>query len=113
VTRFEHAIAWRRFGAPRHYAGGLDLGDGVVVLNGREPSTGVEVSLRIPRHAVRALRLAMQSTEEVVGERGLVMELADEVPILLRPLGLGDLHEEDLAAALADALDLPAPGLTA
>jgi hypothetical protein len=109
MARFPHPVAWRRYGARCHYAGGLDIDDGHIVLTGREPSTGVEVSLRIPDYAVRELRAARTDDEEVVGVRGYVLELADAVPLLLRPVGVGPLHEQELAVTLAAALHRAVP----
>jgi hypothetical protein len=104
VTRFPHPIAWRRLGARVHYAGTLTIEDGLLILAGRESSTGVEASLRIPSYAVRSVRVAAHQEEEVVGVLGFVLELADAVPILIRPVGVGPLHEEELAHVLANAL---------
>ena len=100
MTAFEHAIAWRRLGAPRHYAGGLEIDAEALVLTGSEPSTGLGATIRIPRAAVRGLRVA-------------VLELTDEVPILLRQLGLESPDEQELALALAGALDVEPPQLRA
>ena len=113
MTAFAHAIAWRRLGAPRHYAGGLELDAEALVLKGTEPSTGLGATIRIPRAAVRRLRLAVRDEEEIVGVRGLVLELADDVPILLRQVGLESPDDQELATALARALDLAPPQLHA
>ena len=109
MTRFPHALAWRRHGAPCHYSGGLQLDENALVLTGREPSTGLEVSLRIPDYAVRRLRWAHSDDESVVGVPGYVLELADAVPLFIRAVGVGRLHEEELGVALSEALHLPLP----
>jgi hypothetical protein len=109
MTRFPHLLAWRRNGAPCHYSGGLEIDDGALVLTGREPSTGVEASLRIPDYAVRQLRWARSDDESVVGVPGYVLELADAVPLFIRAVGVGRLHEEELGAVLSQALHLPLP----
>jgi hypothetical protein len=109
MKSFPHPLAWRRTGAPCHYAGGLDFGEGMLVLTGHEPSTGVEASLRIPDYAVRGLRRASGDNEFVVGVPGYVLELADAVPLLIRSVGVGSLHEEELGLALSGALHLPVP----
>jgi hypothetical protein len=111
VTTFGHPVAWRRVGAPRHYTGSLELDAEALVLTGSEPSTGLGATIRIPRAAVRGMRFAVRDEEEIVGVRGLVLELADDVPILLRQLGLESPDEQELAVALSSALDLAPPQL--
>jgi hypothetical protein len=106
---FHYPVAWRRLGARCHYAGTLDAEDGRLMLRGREPSTGLEVTLGIPEYAVRSVRTARSDEEEVVGVRGLVLDLADAIPLLLRPLGVGPLHDDELARVLATALHRPMP----
>jgi hypothetical protein len=107
MIEFPHQVAWRRSGARCHYAGQLSLDEGALVLTGREPSTGVEVVLRIPDYAVRAARAALNDQEAVVGVGGYVLELADAVPLLIRPVGVGPLLDGELAEALAGCLHRP------
>jgi hypothetical protein len=109
MTQFPYPIAWRRLNAPCHYAGLLQVERGALVLTGREPSTGVEVCLRVPDYAVRALRTADGEDEAVVGVPGYVLEMADAVPLLVRAAGVGPLREEELARTLAGALHRPLP----
>jgi hypothetical protein len=111
MTRYPFPIAWRRSGAPRHYAGTLDVEAGELLLDGKEPSTGVRTTLRIPSHAVQALRVARRDDEAIAGVKGYVLELADDVPLFVRALGVESLHDAELGDALAEALDLPPPQL--
>jgi hypothetical protein len=104
MTAFPHPIAWRRLGAPCHYVGTLEVESGALVLNGREPSTGVEARLRVPDYAVRTLRSGRSDAEDIVGVRGYVLELADAIPLLVRASGVGPLYDEELARTLSNAL---------
>ncbi len=60
-----------------------------VRLAGREELTGIDVSLSIPHTAIGAVRLGSTKAETVDGEPTVVLELRDEEPICVRPLGDG------------------------
>ena len=87
-------VSWRRESAPQEYAGYLALARGLVRLLGREEATGIHVALTIPHAAV----LAVTATGET-----LVIDVADGVPLLVRPAG-GKLELAALARRLDAAL---------
>jgi hypothetical protein len=71
--------SWRRRSAGQRYDGYVTVTDDVVRLTGREDATGIDASLSIPLGAIRDV----WST----GAGDLVLDVADGVPILLRPAG--------------------------
>jgi hypothetical protein len=82
-------VAWRRQHAQRHYVGYVTVTEHGVRLAGREELTGIDVSLSIPHTAIGAVRLGSTKAETVDGEPTVVLELRDEEPICVRPLGDG------------------------
>ena len=88
-VRDTRRVAWRRQHARRHYVGYVSVTEETVRLAGREQTTGIDVSLSIPHTAIRTVRVGSTATELLVGEPAVVLELRDEEPIYVRPLGDG------------------------
>ena len=97
-------VAWRRRSVARHYVGTLSSGAGGLRFVGREPSSGMEVSLSIPYGEIGEVRISGSDGERLVGEDSVVLEFVDSEPILLREIGLGQLRPKALAARLKEAL---------
>jgi hypothetical protein len=97
-------VAWRRAGATTHYLGYMALGDESIRLSGRESGTGIDVGLSIPHGAIRSVHIGSGDEEQLVGEPAIVLELADRVPIFVRPVGTGALDTETLGRRLAAAV---------
>ena len=93
-------VTWRRQHASQHYVGYVTVTDDTVRLAGREHATGIGVSLSIPHDAIRKVRVARDSGEEVVGERSVVLELLDDEPIYVRPVSPGPLDLDSFARRL-------------
>jgi hypothetical protein len=84
-------VAWRRRSASQDYVGTLAATDLGLRLDGREPSTGIELSLSIPFSEIEAVGAA-------TGSGSVVLHLAGSEPVLLRGVEngfrtLGDLGE--------------------
>jgi hypothetical protein len=90
-------VAWRRQHAQRHYVGYVTVTENGVRLAGREEATGIDVSLSIPHTAIRDVRVGSTSAEKVDGELTVVLELRDDEPIYVRPLGDGPLDLDGFA----------------
>jgi hypothetical protein len=86
-VRDTRRVAWRRQHATRHYVGYVTVTESGVRLGGSEETTGIDVSLSIPHAAIREVRLGSSNTELVDGESTVVLELSDEEPIYICPLG--------------------------
>jgi hypothetical protein len=99
-VRDTRRVTWRRQHASQHYVGYVTVTDGGVRLAGREHTTGIDVSLSIPHDAISTVRLAGNPDEEVVGERSVVLELRDDQPIYVRPLGTEPLDLDGFARRL-------------
>jgi hypothetical protein len=97
-------IAWRRRSVRRHYVGTLSGDTDALHLAGREPGSGIEVSLSIPLREIDRVRVSGAELERVVGEPAVVLEFSDSEPILLREIGVGHLRPKALAARLEEAL---------
>jgi hypothetical protein len=97
-------IEWCRRGRGRHYVGTLSGGNGGLHLAGREPASGIEVSLSIPYEEIDEVRLSGAAAEELVGEQSVVLQFAGSEPILLREFGVGRLRPKALVARLKEAL---------
>ncbi len=80
-------VTWRRRYAHSQYVGYVTVSDESLRLAGSERVTGIDAALTIPYDAIRAVRVARDPYEEIVGERSVVLELADNDPIYVRPLG--------------------------
>jgi hypothetical protein len=88
-VRDTRRVAWRRQHAQRHYVGYVTVTEDSVRLAGREEATGIDVALSIPHSAIRSVRVGTTETEKVDGELTVVLELRDEEPIYVRPVGTG------------------------
>jgi hypothetical protein len=99
-VRDTRRVTWRRQHASQHYVGYVTVTDSSVRLAGREHATGIDVSLSIPHDAIREVRVARDSGEEVVGERSVVLELRDDEPIFVRPVCTGPLDLDGFARRL-------------
>jgi len=102
-------VAWRRLSAPQHYIGYVTITDDVIRLSGREEPTGIDVALSIPCAAVRHTHIGTLPEEQLAGESTLVLDVADGVPIVVRPIGIGELQLESLARKLRAVVVTP-PG---
>jgi hypothetical protein len=93
-------VAWRRQHAQRNYVGYATVTESSVRLVGREEATGIDVSLSIPHTAIKAVRVGSSATETVDAESAVVLELRDEEPIYVRPLGDGQTDLDGFARKL-------------
>ena len=100
-ARHTGRIVWRRRHASRHYVGYVVIGDDTVRLAGNERDTGIQAVLSIPPGAIQEARVGRHPSEQVVGEQAVVIELADDDPIYLRPISTGPLGLDDLARKLS------------
>ncbi len=99
-------VAWRRLHAPHHYLGYLTITDELISLSGREEPTGIGVSLSIPCAAVTRTHTGTLPEEQLAGESTVVLEVADGVPIVVRPVGTNDVGLESLARKLNAVIHL-------
>lgn len=95
----ERVVWWRR-GVSRQYFGGLTAADGALRLLGRDPETGIEVSLAIPFAEIESVRVSGDPPESVTGEPCVVLGLAGSQAICLREVGV----QRPRLAQLADRL---------
>jgi hypothetical protein len=93
-------VAWKRRNVRHHYVGRLWGGEGLLRFVGREPGTGIEVSLSVPLQEIEHVRLAGSADESVVGGPGVVLELADTEAIYLREIVPGGSSPQRLALRL-------------
>ena len=93
-------VAWKRRSVRHHYVGRLWGGEGLIRFVGREPGTGIEVSLSIPLEEIERIRLSTSADETVVAGPGVVLELADSEAIFLREVFPGGGSPQALAARL-------------
>jgi len=94
-------VAWRRESAKSHYVGELWGWVTGIRLAGRDPQTGIEVTMSIPYAQIGRIRVSNDWTERIVGERCVVLELAGSTPILVREIGLGPIDAQALAERIA------------
>jgi hypothetical protein len=93
-------VAWRRRHTPSHYVGTLAATDVALRLDGREPATGIELSLSIPFEEIEAVRASSGAGDLLVGEPAVVLQLAGSEPVLLREVGPDSRLAADLAKKL-------------
>jgi hypothetical protein len=93
-------VLWRRLTVSTPYVGDVGVSGATLRLFGREPLTGIEVSLAIPFSEIEGVRESRTSAEELGGERGFVLELAESDPVCLRGVG----ESPGIAARLAGLL---------
>lgn len=102
-------VVWWHDRAPRRgYLGYLALLDDGFRLAGREEASGIDAALTVPRGAVCGVRTCACAGSG--GDTEIVLELVDEGPIVLRPVGGGELQTEALARRLRVALAPRPPG---
>src|SRR4051812_48797087 len=101
--------AWRRQNATHHYVGSVWGSPDGLRLAGREPSTGIHVTLAVPAEEIEGIRLSSDSDERLAGERCVILELVDTIPILVREIGVGPLEPDELAACITEVVKAPAP----
>jgi len=106
-------VIWRRRGVSRHYIGSLYASPLGIRLTGRDPATGIAVTLSIPSGEVERVRVGETPDEEVAGEPGVVVELAESAPILLREIGLAVGHVCGLSRRLLEAVSRSEAGAAA
>jgi hypothetical protein len=100
-------VAWRRRNVHHHYVGRLWGGEGVLRFVGREPGTGIEVSLSVPVREIDHVDLSHSPDEAIVGVPGVVLELADTEAIYLREIVPGGTTPQRLAHRLGRLLHPP------
>lgn len=101
-------VAWRRAYARQYYVGQLTHDDGAIRLVGRECGSRIDAAISIKHGAVTRVRVGAGRDEELVGEPAVVLELDDGDPILVRPVGTGELE----LAAFAETLRAAGAGAT-
>ena len=94
-------VAWRRRHAPRHYLGTLSTNDVGFRLEGREPATGIELSLSIPFSQIEEILAPNGSADLLAGAPAVVLRLAGSEPVLVREAGSAPREAGDLARALS------------
>ena len=100
-ARHTGRVVWRRRHASRHYVGYVLVTDDLVRLAGDEQDTAIHTVLSIPPTAVVGVRVGHAPDEYIVGEPAVVIELADDDPIYLRPITTGALGLDVLAHKLS------------
>lgn len=100
-VRDTRQVTWRRRHAHSHYVGYVTVSDDSLRLAGSEHATGIDVALTIPYDAIREVRVGRDPYEEVVGERSVVLDLADNDPIYVRPVCTGGVDLNAFARRLA------------
>ena len=96
---------WRRRHAPRHYVGTLATTDAGFRLDGREPATGIELSLSIPFSEIEEVRASDGSADLLAGESAVVLQVAAAEPVLVREVGQKPQKAPELARKLARLLE--------
>src|SRR5438874_5123286 len=105
-------VAWRRGSLRQQYVGRLFLLPDRLRLVGRESTSGIDVALSIPFAEIESVRPATHAVEKVLGEPGVILELAgSSEPILLCELGAWRMPRR-LAEAFSSAAS-PRPRLAA
>src|SRR5947199_7593616 len=99
-ARETRRVAWKRHHAHRHYVGYVTVGDTSVRLAGLEEGSGIDAALTIPFGAIREIRVGRDPSEEIVGERSVVLDLIDDDPIYVRPVKTGPIDLQGFARRL-------------
>jgi hypothetical protein len=92
-------IEWRRRGAGPTYVGVVSSGPEAVRLAGRDPLSGIDVTLSIPVSEIERVGVTDSGESALDGDR-VVLDLADSEAIELRPVGTTPLYVHLLARAL-------------
>jgi len=101
-------IAWRRRSLRQQYVGRLLVLPDRLRFVGRDSASGIDVALSIPFAEIGAVRSSERADERVLGEAGVVVELAGSEPIFLRELG-SPRGSRRLARRLAAVVVPPTP----
>lgn len=99
----EARVAWRRRHTPHHYVGTLATTDAGFRLDGREPATGIELSLSIPFSEIEQVAMSDRAFDLLAGEPAVVLQLAGSEPVLLREVGQRPEQAFELARKLLQA----------
>lgn len=103
-------VMWWHDRTPRRsYLGYLALLDDAFRLAGREEQSGIDAALTVPHRAVCDVRTCACEPAGAESQTEIVLELADEAPIVLRPLAGGEGQTEALARRIRVALSPPLP----
>lgn len=94
-------VVWRRLTVSSPYVGDADVSEAALCLSGREPVSGIEVSLAIPFTEIERVRTSRTAAEELGGEPSVVLELTESDPVCLRAAG----RRSTLPVALARMLE--------
>lgn len=98
-------VTWWRDSAPRRaYDGYLALLDEGFRLAGREEQSGIEAALTVPHSAVFDVRTCACNPCGSGTDIEIVLEIAGEEPIVLRPLTGGEAQTAALARRLRSAV---------
>jgi hypothetical protein len=98
-------VAWRRRQAPHSYLGTLATTDAGFRLDGREPASGIELSLSIPFSEIEEIRVSNGSVEPFVAEPAAVFLLSASEPVLVREVGPEARQAPELVLKLARLLE--------
>jgi hypothetical protein len=94
-------VVWRRRSVSSPYVGDVAVSSAALRFFGREPATGLEVSLTIPFKEITRVRPSRSSSEELGGQPSVVLELVKADAVCLR----GAVESSALPARLASLLD--------
>jgi hypothetical protein len=96
-------VVWRRRTVSSPYVGDVAVSGAALRLFGREPATGIEVSLAIPFKEITRVRTSRTPSEEVGGEPSVVVELDGADAVCLRGAGRSSAMPVRLARLLGRA----------
>jgi hypothetical protein len=102
-------VAWRRRHTPHHYVGTLATTDLGFRLDGREPATGIELSLSIPFSEIEDVQTSNGSNDLLAGEPAVMLQLAGSEPVLVREVGRRPPESPELARELVRLLEQARP----
>lgn len=97
-------VVWRRLTVSSPYVGDADVSGTALQLSGREPVSGIEVSLAIPFTEIECVRASRTAEEELGGEPSVVLELTESEPVCLRSAGRRSLLPGPLVRMLRRAM---------
>jgi len=97
-------VVWRRLTVSSPFVGDADVSSTTLRLVGREPVSGIEVSLAIPFSEIERVRTSRSAEEELGGEPSVVLELAESDPVCLRAAGTRSTLPVRLARTLGRAM---------
>jgi hypothetical protein len=97
-------VVWRRLNVSSPYVGDADVSGTALRLSGREPVSGIEVSLAIPFTEIERVRTSRTAAEELGGEPSVVLELTESDSVCLRSAGTRSTLPVRLARTLGKAM---------